>query len=277
MQELHTRIQEFRSELYKLFPKRSDAIMNLLDAVTSHGHRCRSIIQLSNANCFDRQYSSITDAIADGLPHVDFKKIAKLIYDYVSKNEAKRHLFIIDCTPNPRPYARKLVDRHITHFPNPSPGNKPIVIGHQYSALTMLPNNNLEKGKHWVIPISTKRVESCKKGNEVGMEQIVETINTLDLERELCITVGDTLYGTEQCRISAGKKGNLVHIFRINSTRNFYSIPTLTESDKSKKGRKTEFGNKMNLSEFLIHLSHNSYQFCNQFFFFINELHSWFK
>ena len=28
MQELHTRIQEFRSELYKLFPKRSDAIMN---------------------------------------------------------------------------------------------------------------------------------------------------------------------------------------------------------------------------------------------------------
>ena len=82
MQELHTRIQKFRSELYKLFPKRSDAIMNLLDAVTSHGHGCRSIIQLSNANCFDRQYSSITDAIADGLPHVDFKKITKLIYDF---------------------------------------------------------------------------------------------------------------------------------------------------------------------------------------------------
>ena len=107
MQESRTRIQQFRSELYQLFPKRSDAIMNLLDALTSHGHRCRSIIQLSNVNCFDRQYSSITDAIADGLPHVDFKKIAKLIYDSASKGrEAKRHLFIIDCTPNPRPYAR---------------------------------------------------------------------------------------------------------------------------------------------------------------------------
>jgi hypothetical protein len=170
--------------------------MNLLDALTSHGHRCRSIIQLSNVNCFDRQYSSITDAIADGLPHADFKKIGKLIYDYVTKkSEQNYYLFIIDCTPNPRPYARKLVDRHITHLPNPALGNKPIVIGHQYSALTMLPNNDLEKGKHWVVPISTKRVESCKKVNEVGMEQIVDSINTLELEEELCITVGDTLYG----------------------------------------------------------------------------------
>ncbi|CEO17511.1 hypothetical protein RMONA_05690 [Rickettsia monacensis] len=57
MQELHTGIQQFRSELYHLFPKRLDAIMNLLDALTSHGHRCRSIIQLSDVNCFDRQYS----------------------------------------------------------------------------------------------------------------------------------------------------------------------------------------------------------------------------
>jgi DDE superfamily endonuclease len=261
MQEPHIRIQEFRRELHNLFPKRSDVIMNLLDALTSHGHRCRSIIQLSNVNCFDRQYSSITDAIADGLPYADFTKIAKLIYDYVSKkSEANYYLFIVDCTPNPRPYARKLVDRHITHLPNPAPGNKPIVVGHQYSALAMLPNNPLEKAKHWVIPISTKRVESCKKGNEVGMEQIVENINTLDLEQELCLTVGDTLYGTEQCRISAGKQGNLVHIFRINSKRNLYYMPTPTESDASKKGRKTEFGNKMNLSDAKTHQPYDQYE-----------------
>jgi hypothetical protein len=40
MQELHSSIQLFRSDLYKLFPKRSDALMNLLDALTSNGHRC---------------------------------------------------------------------------------------------------------------------------------------------------------------------------------------------------------------------------------------------
>ena len=98
MQEQNTGIQAFRRGLYNFFPKRADVIMNLLDALTSNGHQCKSIIQLSNVDCFDRKYSSITDAIADGLPHADFKKIMKLIYDYASKgNEAKYCLFIIDC------------------------------------------------------------------------------------------------------------------------------------------------------------------------------------
>lgn len=261
MQGLHTGIQGFRDELYKLFPKRSDAIMNLLDAVTSNGHKCKSIIQLSNVSCFDRQYSSITDAIADGLPHADFKEIKKLVYDYArARDKGGRHLFIIDCTPNPRPYARKLIDRHITHLPNPAPGNKPIAVGHQYSALTMLPNNPLEKSKHWVTPISMKRVESNKKGNEVGMEQIIDGINGLDLTKELCITVGDTLYGTEKCRVSAGKQDNLVHIFRINSKRNLYSMPTRSQSNIAKKGRKTEFGSKMNLSDSKTHLTYDEYE-----------------
>ena len=75
MQEQNTGVQAFRRGLYNFFPKRADAIMNLLDALTSNGHKCKSIIQLSNVDCFDRKYSSITDAIADGLPHADFKKI----------------------------------------------------------------------------------------------------------------------------------------------------------------------------------------------------------
>ena len=43
MQELNTGIQLFRSGVYNLFLKRADAIMNLLDALTSNGHRCESI------------------------------------------------------------------------------------------------------------------------------------------------------------------------------------------------------------------------------------------
>jgi len=260
MQEL-TALQEFRVELYNLFPKRSDAIMNLLDALTGYGHQCKSVIQLSNVSCFNRKYSSITDAIADGLQQVNFEVVTKLIYNCAkATDKAKSRLFIIDCTPNPRPYAKKLVDRHITHAPNPAPGNKPIAVGHQYSALTMLPNNCFEKEKHWLVPISIKRVESHKKGNEIGMEQIVDNINALDLTQELCISVGDSLYGTEQCRVSAGKQSNLVHIFRINSKRNLYSTPTLSQSDLSKKGRKIEFGNKMHLSDSKTHITHDKYE-----------------
>ncbi len=118
------------------FPKRKDAIMNLLDALTSHGHQCNSVVQLSKASCYDRKYSSITDAIADGLPSVDRQKIELLVYRYLFKDqERKLNRFLLDCTGNPRPYAQKLADRTITHSPNPAPGNKPICVGHQLKEL----------------------------------------------------------------------------------------------------------------------------------------------
>ena len=122
----------FRQSLYSLFSKRKDAIMNLLDALTSHGHRSNSVVQLSTADCFKRQYSSITDAIADGLPEANWREIKQLVYQQINRvDKRKSNYFIIDCTPNPRPHARKLRDRHVTHAPNPAPGNKPICVGHR--------------------------------------------------------------------------------------------------------------------------------------------------
>jgi len=44
-------------------------------------------------------------------------------------------LFGVDTTPALRPYAKKLEDRGIVHYPNPAPGNKPIGVGHSYSIL----------------------------------------------------------------------------------------------------------------------------------------------
>ena len=98
----------FRNELYSLFPKRADAIMNLLVATCSHAHQCNSVVSLSEAPAFKREYSSITDAIADGLPNAQWNKINKHVYDTFSqdnKESSAPHRFVLDCTGNPRPYA----------------------------------------------------------------------------------------------------------------------------------------------------------------------------
>jgi hypothetical protein len=79
MKNIVTKLQTFRAEIYGCFQKRKDAIMNLLDALTSAGHQSKSVVQLSQAHCFQRQYSSITDAISDGLPHTQWDKITSLI------------------------------------------------------------------------------------------------------------------------------------------------------------------------------------------------------
>lgn len=83
--------------------------MNLVDSLCSSGHVSTSVVQLSKSSSFDREYSSITAAITKGLPEVDFNKVSKLVYDKTSEiGVNKPHRFLIDCTPHPRNYARKL-------------------------------------------------------------------------------------------------------------------------------------------------------------------------
>lgn len=251
-----TKLSQFRNELYLLFPKRSDAIMNLLDALTCDGHRCKSIVQLSNSKQFKRQYSSITDAVADGLSEVCWDSVGRLVHKFTASDVTKTpHRFIVDCTPNPRPFARKLADRTVTHYPNPAPGNKPICVGHQYSLLSLLPNEILENQKHWLLPLSAKRVESHLKGHELGMQQISDGVETLDIGNELFISVGDSLYGTESCRAKVSEKANWVHIFRLNSSRNVYR--NIVPEKSHAKGRKKEYGEKMNLVKVETHLPHD--------------------
>lgn len=231
-----TTLNSYREELYSHFTKRKDATMNLLDALTSDGAQCSSPIQLSNSEFFKRKYSSITDVIADGLPHAHWKEFPKLIYKYaIGKDHKLPNRFLVDCTPYPRPFSKKVKDRSIVHAPNPAPGNKPICAGHQYSSVALLPEDTQASEKHWLVPISAKRVESSEKGNEVGMEQIVNCINELELTDELNISIGDSLYGTESCRTTASRQDNLIHIFRIKSNRNIFCTATNSDDEINKK------------------------------------------
>ena len=81
MSDVLKRLKQFREKLYSLFPYRRDALFNLLDALTSRGHESKSIVELSEAKVFERQYSSITDAIADGLPRAPFDRIEQTVFE----------------------------------------------------------------------------------------------------------------------------------------------------------------------------------------------------
>lgn len=244
---------EFRNKLHQLFPKRSDVIMDLLDALCSYAYQCRSVVSLSEAAAFKRQYSSITDAIANGLPEAQWSNICQLIYETFiqdANETSEPYRFVLDCTSNPRPYAKTCSDRSIVHAPNQAPGNKPIAVGHQYSVIAALPNNSLAANKHWVLPVSSQRISSDSKGNEIGMTQLSETITTLDLVNKLTISVGDSLYGTQTCRARAVAIQNHIHLFRLNSTRNIFdSVGDSATTHKKIKGRKKRYGKKIALKK----------------------------
>jgi hypothetical protein len=239
MNPIGEKLQNFRQSLYSLFKKRADSVFNLLDALCRNGHEYKSVVELSQSNSFDRQYSSITDAITSGLKEADFKEIQALVFAATRAAPPKPHLFFTDCTANPRPYAKTLIERGIVHAPNPAPGNKPICVGHQYSLLAMAPHGERSK-KGWLIPLSMKRVPINKKGNEFGMKQVVESIKELNIEPELCLNTGDSLYGSEACRRIAVEKKNLVHQFRLTNKRKLFQQPQHLKIQGP--GRKKLFG-----------------------------------
>ena len=239
-------IQLFRSKLYSMFPSRRDAIMNLLDAISSYAHRCDSVVKLSEAKYFKRSYCSITDAIkaASKIEADGWHKMMTLAFTHMQPTKINR--FVVDVTSNPRPYAKTLEDRVITHSPNPAPSNKPICVGHPYSVIVGLPDGVRAENKHWVKPLSAQRVKSDEKGHNIGMRQLVELIDKLGQSGKLNISFGDSLYGTPECRKTASEESNLVHIFRLRISRNIF-LPA-TESS-SGPGRKSEYGQKISLSD----------------------------
>jgi len=248
---LHEAIKTFRQTFYDLSGKRKDVIMNLLDALSGYGHQYSSVVQLSLAECFKRQYSSITEAITIGAADFDWVKIQQLIYDTVIHDNGT-NIFLLDVTHYPRPFSATLADKSIVHAPNPAPGNNPICVGHQYSTLAMLPQDKATRQQHWLVPIDVSRVPSTKKGNEFGMEQLTTTIDQLNLGKAFSISVGDSLYGTENCRVEASQHEHLVHIFRLNSKRNRYRAAT--EDEEQQTGRKKIFSHKMALNKPKTHL-----------------------
>ncbi|MFT4693318.1 MAG: hypothetical protein ACI8TE_000207 [Francisella sp.] len=56
-------LQSFRQELYDLFPLRKDAIFKLIDSISSYANNCKSIVELSQAHGFTREYTSIAVAM----------------------------------------------------------------------------------------------------------------------------------------------------------------------------------------------------------------------
>ena len=251
------KLKSLRQSIYFAFPARRDANMNILDALSSYGHCCKSVVELSEANYFERQYTSITDGIADGLPNTNWNSMVKEIFK-AAELRSERVLVVTDCTPNPRPSAKVLDDRHITHYPNPAPGNKPICVGHEYSMAALIPEDPSSQKKHWLLPFSVERVKSQEKGHEVGIDQIEGFINQCDLNDKLLVSIADSKYGTQYCRGKVSEHENWVHLFRFNSTRNVYAR-VIDESEGA--GNKQRYGDKMKLNDTSTHyMAHDELQ-----------------
>ncbi len=234
--QLIAQFQDFRQKLYNCFESCSDACMDLLDALAGNTG-ANSIAELSLSPLFPRSYNSIYKAIKESFNtnsqemnneveekeevEVEEEKpnnLIRVVSELIDQPQQRYfHLFALDTTPHPRPYARTLADRGYIYQPNTIIGNKPINIGHSYSILSILPEKETGNAAPWSIPISGERVSLDKSGVDVGNEQISSVMcdSSLKWYEQLCMLVADSAYSQRSFLFEQSKHKNLVVTARV--------------------------------------------------------------
>lgn len=251
-----SKFQWFRNRLFKLFHYRAGATLDLVDALAATP-TTDSVVKLSLSNLFGRTYSSLTDVLSS-LFRTDLKtppmdeerneqtlKVTQLLAEECASSALQSDiaLFAIDCTADPRIYADKVRDRTIVHASNHVPGQKPITVGHEYSVLVYLPHREEDKEKHWVVPLSVKRVESHQSGPEVGLLQLEKIACHTIFKSRLCISVTDAAYSTKDWVIGVDQWPHVVQIARVRGNRKFFRLPN--PNNRTRRGRPQEYGEEL--------------------------------
>ena len=144
MDLLNSTLLKLRNSFINFFPYNTDASIELVDALSSNT-QADSVVQLSENLFYTSHYTSLTYAISSFYKPKDKKakdyqlqlatakkKIQNTLCQHIELDvERHYHLFAIDVTPNPRPYAKKVEDRgYIKHNEVVNSG-KPVTIGHK--------------------------------------------------------------------------------------------------------------------------------------------------
>jgi len=263
IQENVFQLKQFRQELYEAFDLRPDALMELIDALSSTPNT-RSVVELSLSPFFRREYSSVHDAIAHLFQPIEPEKTeeerrafeqrwVRMIAPYLPEPQQREFwLFGTDVVPIPRPFARTLADRTFVHQPNTLRGNKPVTIGHDYSHLVFFPEKTKAGDPPWAVPMIVRRVRSDEKATGVGAEQIGALMKdeTLPFHDGLCVHVADSVYSavTYLGPVAVEEHENLVNVVRSRSNRVFYrQAPPVV--GKRGPGHPTWYGERFDLKD----------------------------
>jgi len=261
IQEAIAQLKQFRQELYEAFDHRADALMELLDALSSTPH-ARSVAELSLSPFFHRGYGSAYDAIAHLFQTSDLETAEEerraweqmllrlKVRHLPSPQQRKFWLLGTDEVSIARLFAYTLEDRTFVYQPNVPRGNKPITIGHQYSAQVVYPEKDQSSDPPWVFPLSTRRIRSEETATAVGSEQITALLEdeTLPFHEDLCVHVADSTYSAVLFLGSTEKHENLLNVVRLRSNRVFYRQPLPVEG-KQKPGRPPWYGEPFSLKD----------------------------
>jgi hypothetical protein len=185
---MHTKtfFQQFRYALYQILPKRADATLDFIDALTVAGH-VASPVALSEAGPFRRKFSSIYDVLSESRLETDPLHAVLTVYQPVEAElMAEYEVYGLDATPDERPEAETLAERGLLKAQK----NEPVRLGQKFSWLVRL----VKPGTSWVAPWDVRRIKTDSNDNQTAADQVKE----LDQQNPRPkVVVADSLYANQ--------------------------------------------------------------------------------
>jgi len=156
-------ISEFREAVYQKVTYRPDAILDLVDALTSAG-QVNSPVALSESPVFRRKFSSVYDALVHGELGAELKNLFSDSQDADWETIAGYEIHAIDATPNERMAAETLADRGVLKAQQ----KEAVRYGHKHSWLVRL----VQSGTSWVAPEDIERIGTETTDTKIAAHQI---------------------------------------------------------------------------------------------------------
>lgn len=223
----------FRKGIYTAgLTARADALFELSDALLTTP-RPSSVVALSLAPAFRRQWSSVFDALSDGRMDRDAIRRHQLAF---APSDA-RPVWVVDHTLWSRPDARTSPDRGFYHQPTRVWGQKPIGIGHAYTTVGIVPE---EEGS-WFLPLDQRRISTEQTPVEAAAVQIKELLEEVSYRP---LVEGDSEYGCGRFVNALGDAACDV-LLRIRPNRVLYGEPGPYDG----RGRPRKHGARFALSD----------------------------
>lgn len=209
-----TLFQQFRQKLYQILPKRADAILDFIDALTGAGH-VASPVALSEEVPFRRKFGSIYDVLSEG------RLEPELLHGLLSEAQpaeseqiAGYEVYALDTTPDERPEADTLADRGLLKAQK----HEPVRVGQKFSWLVRL----VKPGSSWVAPWDVRRVKTTSNDNQTAVAQVQELDGQNSRPK---VVVADSLYANQVFLAVFLVVKHIIALVRLRQNLTLYERP----------------------------------------------------
>jgi hypothetical protein len=209
-----TLFQQFRQKLYQILPKRADAILDFIDALSVAGH-VASPVALSEEAPFRRKFSAIYDLLRAG--RMELEPLHELLAEFQppdSELVAGYEVYALDTTPDERPEAETLAERGLLKAQK----NEAVRVGQKFSWVVRL----VKPGTSWVAPWDVRRVKTASTDNQTGADQVQEMDGQNSRPK---VVVADSLYANQVFLAVFLVVKNIIALVRLRQNLTLYEQP----------------------------------------------------